>query len=336
MPMGGVEPAPLIDRYGRVHRSLRISVTDVCNIRCQYCMPAELASFLPRERHLGFEQIARLVQIVAPLGLSKLRLTGGEPLLRPNLDQLVAKLAGSRGVDEVALTTNGILLAEQLPDLVRAGVRRINISLDTLREGTFQQLSRRAGLDRVLQGISAALDFPHVTVRLNSLVLRDVNLDDVVSLVEFARERSITLRFIEFMPLDASREWSEGRMVSGAELRSVIADRFGELRAVEVCDPSQPASDYLLPGGGRVGFIDTVTKPFCRSCDRLRLTSDGKLRNCLFSQQEWEVGSLLRGSAESAEIECVVRACLLAKHPSHGIAESDFQPPSRAMYQIGG
>ena len=327
---------PLQDRFGRIHRSLRISVTDACNIRCQYCMPADGVTFLARDRHLGFGHIGRFVEVMASSGLERLRLTGGEPLLRPGLDRLVARLAAIPAVREVALTTNGMLLADRMADLARAGLRRVNISLDTLSEETFRKLSRREGLDRVLRGIDAVLACPTVGLRLNALILRDVNLGDVLGLVGFARERRITLRFIEFMPLDANRDWSRDRMVSGDELRQIIAERYGGLRPADVTDASQPARDYLLPGGGRVGFIDTVTRPFCGACDRLRLTSDGKLRNCLFGQEEWDVGRLLRRGGDAAEIERTVRDCLAAKHPRHGIAEAGFRPPPRAMYQIGG
>lgn len=326
----------LIDRFGRRHGSLRISVTDVCNIRCQYCMPEHADQFLPRDEHLRYDEIARFVGIVAPLGLNRLRLTGGEPLLRPGLEQLVAKLATTEGVADVALTTNGMLLADQIPALVDAGLRRVNISLDTLSEQTFRAMSRREGLDRVLKGIAAAVDAPGLTVRLNSLVLRDVNLDDVIALVEFAAGRDVTLRFIEFMPLDANRNWSESRMVRGDEIREILADRFGGLEPAGDTDPSQPATDYLLPGGGRVGFIDTVTRPFCDACDRLRLTSDGKLRNCLFGQQEWDVRDMLRTHADPERVLGQVHDCLAAKHAAHGIADTDFRPPQRAMYQIGG
>lgn len=326
----------LTDRFGRRHRSLRISVTDVCNIRCQYCMPEHADRFLPRDEHLRYDEIARFVSIVAPLGLNRLRLTGGEPLLRPGLERLVAKLAVIEGVADLALTTNGMLLADRLPELVDAGLRRVNVSLDTLSERTFRSISRREGLDRVLRGIAAAVDTPGLTVRLNSLVLRDVNLDDVIALVEFAAEREMTLRFIEFMPLDANRQWSESRMVRGDEIREILAGRFGGLEPAEVTDPSQPATDYVLPGGGRVGFIDTVTRPFCHACDRLRLTSDGKLRNCLFGEQEWDVREPLRTAADPERVLRQVHDCLAAKHAAHGIAETDFRPPQRAMYQIGG
>ena len=340
------KPLPLVDRYQRVHRALRLSVTDACNIRCQYCMPDGPVRFLPRQHQLTFEQIAGFVAVTASLGVIHYRLTGGEPLLRPQLDQLVGLLSAIEGVEEVALTTNGMLLAEQLPGLVEAGLRRVNISLDTLSETAFQRLSRRAGLNRVLAGIEAAVAEPRLHVRLNALVLRDLNLDDVVELVRFARQRQVVIRFIEFMPLDADRSWNRQRMVAGEELRQLLSSHFGPLNRLASADSAQPSSDYEFPDGSRVGFIDSVTRPFCGTCDRLRLTADGKLRNCLFGQQEWDVAGLLRQLSEASdvaaglavrrELERLIDQCVQAKAPAHGIADPDFQPPERAMYQIGG
>lgn len=328
----------LMDRFGRVHRSLRVSVIDACNIRCQYCMPAEGVEFLPRHRLLDFDHIERFVRTAVGMGIRKVRLTGGEPLLRTNLDHLVARLRAIEGLQELALTTNGMLLDRQIDALVAAGLQRINISLDTLSEPTFQQLTRRDGLSRVLSGIEATGRFPQLQLKLNSLVLRDVNLADIYDLVDFARQRACPLRFIEFMPLDSDRQWSLSRMVGGEELRGLLTQRFGPLLRCADADPSQPASDYeFAHGGGRVGFIDSVSKPFCAGCDRLRLTADGKLRNCLFGREEWDVGQLLRQELfDVEELQSILRRGTLAKHAAHGIASPDFQPPARAMYQIGG
>lgn len=328
----------LVDRFGRVHRSLRVSVIDACNIRCQYCMPAEGVEFLPRHRLLDFDHIERFVRTVVGMGIRKVRLTGGEPLLRTDLHHLVARLRAIDGVQELALTTNGMLLDRQIEALVAAGLQRINISLDTLSEPTFHQLTRREGLSRVLSGIEATTRFPQLQLKLNSLVLRDVNLADIYDLVDFARQRACTLRFIEFMPLDSDRQWSESRMVSGEELRGLLTQRFGPLLRCADVDPSQPASDYeFVRGAGRIGFIDSVSKPFCAGCDRLRLTADGKLRNCLFGTEEWDVGELLRQEPFDVEqLQSLMRRGTLAKHAAHGIASPDFQPPARAMYQIGG
>ncbi len=344
--IGTVEPAEsldamqntLVDRFGRVHRALRISVTDVCNIRCQYCMPAEGATFLPQNRLLPFEHIERFVRIVAKLGINKIRITGGEPLMRPRLSELISRLSKIDGIDDLAITTNGMLLADQLPALVDAGLQRINISLDTLNEATFKVLARREGLGKVLEGIAATKAFPELRVRLNALILREVNYDDIRPLAEFARSQHLPLRFIEFMPLDAERAWRQQRVVTGEELRRVLSEHFGPLRPLAVRDPSQPATDYeFADGQGVVGFIDSVTRPFCGNCDRLRMTAEGRLRNCLFGHQEWDVGALLAESAiDDHKMLALVRDCVRQKHAAHGIGEVEFQQPERAMYRIGG
>jgi GTP 3',8-cyclase len=328
----------LTDRFGRMHRALRISVTDVCNIRCQYCMPAEGAAFLPQQRLLSFEHIERFVRLVARLGINKIRITGGEPLMRPRLSDLIDRLSHVTGVSDLAITTNGMLLANQLPDLVRSGLKRINISLDTLNEATFKRLARRDGLEKVLEGIAATKAFPELRVRLNALILREVNFEDVVPLSEFARAQHLPLRFIEFMPLDAERAWQQQRVVTGAELRSLLCEHYGPLRALPVRDASQPATDYAFcDGNGIVGFIDSVTRPFCGNCDRLRLTAEGRLRNCLFGHQEWDVGTLLGNQTLSdQDVLELVRDCVRQKHAAHGIGETTFQQPERAMYRIGG
>ena len=328
----------LVDRFGRVHRALRISVTDVCNIRCQYCMPAEGAKFLPQHRLLSFEHIERIVRIVADLGIRKIRITGGEPLMRPRLSELIGRLSKIPGLDDLAITTNGMLLADQLPAMVQAGLKRINISLDTLNEATFKQLARREGLAKVLEGIAATKEFPELRVRLNALILREVNYDDIVPLADFARAQHLPLRFIEFMPLDAERAWQQQRVVTGEELRRVLSEHYGPLRALAVRDPSQPATDFAFADGqGIVGFIDSVTRPFCGNCDRLRLTAEGRLRNCLFGHQEWDIAALLSDSTlDDQRVQELVCDCVRQKHAAHGIGEAEFQQPERAMYRIGG
>lgn len=332
---------PLLDQHHRIHRSMRISVTDVCNIRCQYCMPDGPVQFLPNNQLLSYQQIAQIAAVCSELGIEKYRITGGEPLARPNLHELFESLAKIPGIKDVALTTNGMMLKDQVAALVAAGLRRVNISLDTLQEETFQKLSRRSGLSRVLEGIEAALDQPQLSVRLNALVLRDVNLNDVVELVLFANSRKVTMRFIEFMPLDASRSWTQSRMVSGSELRQLLSDRVGPLTPVASNNPAQPSTDYQFADGSCVGFIDSVSSPFCSRCDRLRLTADGKLRNCLFGKEEWNVKTLFATCNDDPlefrqQFEKTIRDCVLAKAAAHGIDKAQFQPPERAMYQIGG
>ncbi len=328
---------PLIDRFGRVHRNLRISVTDRCNIRCFYCMPNENVQFKPRSEILTFEEIVRVVRLLAPLGVRKLRLTGGEPLVRQELPKLVGQLSGIPGIEDLALTTNGILLAEQAADLKRAGLRRLNISLDGLSEETFRDIARREGLARVLAGIFAARDAGFTNIRLNAVAIRGITEREVVPLGRFAREHGMEMRFIEFMPLDAEGKWEHDQVISGGDLRAMLEAEFGPLDPVAVTDPSQPATDYVFRDGrGRIGFINPVTQPFCHNCDRLRLTADGKVRNCLFSLAEWDLRELLREGASDAELVRAVRESIAAKKPGHGIDEPDFLRPDRAMYQIGG
>jgi GTP 3',8-cyclase len=341
---------PLIDKFGRIHRSLRISVTDRCNIRCQYCMPAGNVQFIPRKDLLSYENLARLTESFVGLGVTRIRLTGGEPLVRTDLHKLVALLKMIRGVESLALTTNGMLLPENAQELKEAGLDTINVSLDTLREETFREISRRPGLDRVLAGIDAALS-AGFRPKLNTVLLRGINEEEALSLVEFALSRGLTIRFIEYMPLDAAKAWDGTQMISGAELRRRITQEFGVLEAVvNDDDPSRPSKDFRVVsrnGGstaylGKVGFIDSVSAPFCGGCDRLRLTAEGHLRNCLFGKEEWNLKSLfdctppLDDQAFRSSFEEIVRDCVDSKYESHGIGVVGFSPPKRTMHQIGG
>ena len=329
---------PLGDRFGRVHRSLRISVTDRCNIRCFYCMPPGPVAFLPRDEILTYEEIARVVRVATRLGIHKFRITGGEPLVRAELLKLIHNLVGIEGVDEVALTTNGMLLAEQAMQLREAGLGRINISLDTLREEVFESISRRKGLDRVLEGIAAAQEAGFTKIRLNALSIRDLTEDDIVPLAAYAFDRGLELRFIEFMPLDADQQWESAQVLSGSAVRTVIEEAYGPLVPVVREDASQPAVDYAFADRpGRVGFINPVSAPFCGNCDRLRLTAEGQIRNCLFSTHEWDVRPLLRdGEVDDNEIAAQFFSAVAEKKAGHGINGPEFLRPERAMYQIGG
>jgi cyclic pyranopterin phosphate synthase len=328
---------PLIDTFARRHSNLRISVTDRCNIRCFYCMPEENVRFLPRRDILSFEEIERFVRAVAPAGVNKIRLTGGEPLVRSNLARLVQRLASIEGIHDIALTTNGILLAEQAQDLKDAGLARINISLDSLSEETFRRIARRDGLDRVLAGIAAAKKVGFKQIRLNAVAIRGITEPEIVPLVNFARDNQMEMRFIEFMPLDAESNWQQDQVLSGEEIRREIENAIGPLEPAPRPDPSQPASDFAFAdGSGTIGFINPVTQPFCEDCNRLRLTAEGKVRNCLFSTVEWDARALLRNGASDEQILELVRDCVHAKKPGHGIDSTDFQKPERAMYQIGG
>jgi cyclic pyranopterin phosphate synthase len=329
--------SPLVDQLGRKHHSLRISVTDRCNIRCFYCMPDENVRFKPRHEILSFEEITRFVGVVAQLGVTRLRLTGGEPLVRADLPQLVEQLAALPQVEDLALTTNGILLAEQAAALRHAGLQRLNISLDTLSEATFQKISRRAGLDRVLAGIAAAQKAGFANIRLNAIAIRSLTEEEIVPLARFARERGLELRFIEYMPLDAEQHWRAVDVLDGTAIRRTLEAEFGPLVPIAPPHHSQPATDYsYADGGGRLGLIQPVSQPFCGDCDRLRLTAEGQVRNCLFSTKEWDARKLLREGGSDDELAELVRDCVWAKAPAHGIGSSEFVRPERAMYQIGG
>ena len=328
---------PLVDPLGRVHTNLRVSVTDRCNIRCFYCMPVENVVFRPREELLTFEEIERFVRVAASLGVTKLRLTGGEPLVRCDLPKLIERLAAVPGIEDLSLTTNGLLLADQATDLRRAGLNRLNVSLDTLSESTFKRISRRAGLEKILDGIFTARQAGFEAIRLNAVAIRGLSEDELAPLAEFSREHDFEVRFIEFMPLDADGVWNDAEVLTGQAVREVLENAFGPLAAVERYDPSQPAVDYrFVDGRGRIGFINPVSQPFCEDCNRLRITAEGQIRNCLFSTAEWDARALLRGEASDEQLRQLVRDCVAAKKPAHGIGEIDFERPTRAMYQIGG
>ena len=328
---------PLVDGFGRVHTNLRVSVTDRCNIRCFYCMPNENVEFRPRDELLTFEEITRFVRVMASTGVNKVRLTGGEPLVRRDLPNLVRMIAAIDGIEDLALTTNGLLLADQAAELKRAGLDRLNISLDGLSEETFQRISRRSGLDQVLKGIHVAKQLNFRKIRLNAVAIAGITESEIVPLGQFAREHGLEMRFIEFMPLDAEGNWDNTQVLSGAKIRTILEDTIAPLEPLAVEDPSQPATDYQFADGrGRIGFINPVTEPFCSDCNRLRITAEGSVRNCLFSTEEWNARALLRGNATDEEVIDLVRQSIAAKKPGHGIDQLDFVKPQRAMYQIGG
>lgn len=333
---------PIIDTFNRVHTNLRLSVTDRCNIRCFYCMPAEDVAFQPRDQLLTFEEITRFVRVLATMGVDRLRITGGEPLVRSELPKLIEMLADVDGIRDIALTTNGLLLADQAIALREAGLNRLNVSLDTLSEATFQQITRRPGLQRVLDGISAAQDAGFNNIRLNALAIRNLTESEIVPLTNFALEHKLQLRFIEFMPLDADASWEPDQVLTGAEVFRSISDSFGRLEPVERNNPSQPAVDYRFAKGSQyagqtIGLINPVSQPFCGDCDRLRLTADGQVRNCLFSTHEWDARTVLRTpQATDEQIAQLVYDCAQSKRAGHGIDSKEFLQPQRAMYQIGG
>jgi len=323
----------LIDTFGRVHRDLRISVTDRCNFRCTYCMPADGLEWLPREDLLTFEEIERVARLMVERhGVESIRLTGGEPTVRANLPTLVAMLA-DLPVD-LSLTTNGMTLRLVAGKLAAAGLKRINVSLDSLRADRFEELTRRNELPRVLDGIDAAIEAGLYPVKVNVVVMRGVNDDELVDLARFGRERGVEVRFIEFMPLDADRSWSEGAVVGQDE----IVARIGEVFPLEPVDrTSAPATRYrYVDGAGGIGVVASVTRSFCDSCDRIRLTADGQFRNCLFAVEEFDLRSLLRSGASDDEVGDLLQGAVAAKWTGHGIATVDFVRPNRSMSQIGG
>jgi cyclic pyranopterin phosphate synthase len=324
---------PLVDGFGRVHRDLRISVTDRCNFRCTYCMPAEGLQWLPRDQVLTFEEIERIARVcVQRLGIDSIRLTGGEPTVRAHLPVLVGKLA-ALGAD-LALTTNGATLRTIAGDLVGAGLRRVNISLDTLRRDRFAELTRRDELGSVLDGIEAAKEAGLDPVKVNTVVMRGVNDDEVLDLATFGRDRGVVVRFIEWMPLDADQRWESDAVVSQDEILRTI-DAVHPVEAIQ--RGHEPAERFVYRDGmGEVGVIPSVTRPFCGSCDRIRLTADGQLRSCLFAVDEVDLRALLRGGASDDEVGAAVRRCVAGKWAGHMIGQVQFVRPRRSMSQIGG
>lgn len=331
--------APLVDGFGRVHRDLRVSLTDRCSLRCTYCMPELGLNWLAKAEILSAEEIQRIVRVLVAAGVSSVRLTGGEPLLRPDLVDIVAGVAALETPDgtpvEVSMTTNGIGLAAKLDDLITAGLGRVNISLDTMQPERFVQLTRRDRLDDVFDGIRAASASSLRPLKLNAVAMRGVNDDELVDLVEFAQSVDAQMRFIEQMPLDLSHTWSRENMLSREEIIDALSTRF-ILEPVPERD-SRPAERFTLDGGPhQVGIIASVTAPFCSSCDRLRLTADGQLRNCLFAREESNLRDPLRDGATEAELTDCIRLAVRAKRAGHGIDNPEFVQPERGMNAIGG
>ncbi len=326
----------LIDTFGRLHDSLRISVTDRCNIRCFYCMPETPVKFEAREQLLTFEEIERFVSIAARLGVRKLRVTGGEPLLRKNVSTLIRKLAAIEGIEDLALTTNGVLLAQQAEELYNAGLRRINVHLDTLDRQRFLQITRRDDFGRVMEGIETAKGIGY-QVKINVVAVKDLIEPDIVPLALFGRERDIEIRYIEFMPLDAQGLWERGRVLLADEMIAMLEREIGPLEVIPDRDPRAPATEYRFADGiGRVGFIASVSRPFCLNCNRLRITADGHLRYCLFAVDETDIRALIRRNASDEEIADAVGGSVRAKWLGHEINSARFVAPPRPMYSIGG
>jgi GTP 3',8-cyclase len=328
---------PLVDGWGREIKSVRISVTDKCNFRCTYCMPAEGLEWLRRDQILTFEEITRLTAILAELGVDEVRLTGGEPLVRRGLPELVGMLAQVHGVDDLSLTTNGILLKRDARALVDAGLRRINVSLDSLDHVRFAQLTRRDALDQVLAGLAEAERYPQLRpIKVNCVAIKGLTEIEVPALAELARRKPYLVRFIEFMPLDADRAWTADQVLTGGEIRSLIEERYGALVELPTKASSTARRFRFADGKGELGFINPVSEPFCSSCDRIRLTADGQLRTCLFSRREWDVKTALRDGRSDAEVAAFLRFAVRHKELKHRVNEPGFVPASRSMSQIGG
>jgi len=331
------ELLPLIDTFGRLHNNLRISVTDRCNIRCFYCMPAENVEFMEKSELLTFEEIERFVRVAAPLGINKLRLTGGEPLVRRELHKLVEKLAAIPGIQDIGLTTNGIMLAEQAADLYAAGLRRINVSLDALSPEKFKKFTRRDGFEKVLEGIKEAQRVGFDPVKVNAVSVRGMTEEEVVPFGHFARETGADVRFIEYMPLDADNSWERGKVLFAHEIIEQLSSAIMPLIPLGQPDKNAPATDFVFEDGiGRIGFIASISQPFCMSCNRIRITADGKLRNCLFSLDETDLRPLLREGGSDALIVEAIRASVMGKKEGHEINTAWFIQPDRPMYSIGG
>ena len=330
-------PEQLIDTFGRLHNNLRISVTDRCNIRCFYCMPADNVVFMNRRELLSFEELERFVRVATTLGVDKIRLTGGEPLVRRDLDQLVNRIAAIPEIRDVGLTTNGILLADQAELLFKAGLRRINISLDALDPVRFQEITRREGYEKVIEGIQAAQAAGFDPVKINAVSIRGMTEDQIVPFGEFARESGVEIRFIEFMPLDADNAWERDKVLFAHEIIETLAQSIMPLVPIGRQDKAAPATNFEFEDGvGRVGFIASVSQPFCQSCNRFRLTADGKLRNCLFSLEETDAKSIMRDGGSDDEIAQAIRNSIAAKNEGHEINTARFIQPDRPMYSIGG
>ena len=330
---------PLVDKFGRRHRDLRISLTDHCNLRCTYCMPTEGVPWIPRDTLLDPAELMRVVKVGVGLGITEVRLTGGEPLLRPDVVEIVARIAAlttpAGDHPEVSMTTNGIGLARLAEPLVDAGLARVNVSLDTLRADRFLKLTRRDRLADVLAGIDAAAAAGLAPIKINSLLMRGVNDDEAVALVGWAVAAGHELRFIEHMPLDAGHTWRRESMITADEMLERLATAF-ELTPIPGRGAA-PAERWLVDGGpGSVGIIASVTRPFCGDCDRLRLTADGQLRNCLFAREEDDLRVPMRAGASDDELAAIFTGCLQRKLPGHGINEPGFLQPQRPMSAIGG
>ena len=325
-----------MDGHGRRISDLRVSVTDRCNFRCQYCMPAEGLPWLDRAEILSFEEIERLVRVFAAMGVTDVRLTGGEPLVRRDFPRLLGMLSAVPGVEDLSLTTNGFLLARDAAALVDAGLRRVNVSIDSLQRDRFFQITRRDSLPQVMRGLDAIAAFPQVRpVKVNAVALRGFTEEEAVPFAEFARSTAFQVRFIEFMPLDGDRAWSGDQVLTGEEIREIVHAVY-PLEEVPREDHATARVFRFADGRGELGFINPVSEPFCADCNRVRLTAEGKLRTCLFSINETDLRAPLRDGASDADLERVIRDAVWRKELKHRVGEPGFRQPPRTMSAIGG
>jgi cyclic pyranopterin phosphate synthase len=331
-----MQRSPLIDGHGRLIEDLRVSVTDRCNFRCQYCMPAEGLPWLERSEVLTFEEIARLVELCASMGVRDIRLTGGEPLVRRGFPQLAAMLASIPGVDDLSVTTNGFLLERDAAALVGAGINRFNVSVDSLQRDRFYELTRRDALPQVLRGLEALAQHPDAhPIKVNAVAIRDFTEEETLPFAEFARREPYEVRFIEYMPLDADHAWTPEQVLTGDEIRAAI-DAVYPLEPLPRQRSATARVYRFADGTGRIGFINPVSEPFCGDCNRIRLTADGRLRTCLFSLNETDLRTPMRDGADDEELEQIVRDAVWLKELKHHVGEPGFIQPARSMSAIGG
>src|SRR5437588_2305650 len=328
----------LIDSYGRRIKSMRISITDKCNFRCTYCMPAEGLPWLKKSQILSYEELERITRVAVSIGIEQIRLTGGEPLVRRDVPEFVHQLHKIEGLRSLSLTTNGILLKQQAKALAEAGLTRINVSLDSLVREKFAKLTRRDQFDRVLEGLEEVEKYPSIRpIKINAVAIRGFSEDEALDFVQFARKKSYVMRWIEFMPLDADQLWRKEDILTGAELKAFIEAEYGPLVPITTGDPSETARRYTFSDGiGEIGFINPVSEPFCATCDRIRLTADGQLRTCLFATEETDLRAVIRSNASDDALADTIRQAVWHKELKHYIGDKRFKRANRSMSMIGG
>ena len=328
----------LTDSYGRRIKSMRISVTDKCNFRCTYCMPAEGLPWLKKSEILSYEEIERIARIAVGIGIEQIRLTGGEPLVRRDVPELVRQLKQIEGLHSLSLTTNGILLKQQAKALAEAGLTRINVSLDSLLREKFAQLTRRDQMNQVLEGLEELEKYPSIhPIKINAVAMRGHTEAEVLDFARLARRKAYVVRWIEFMPLDADQAWRKEDILTGSEIKAIIETAYGPLVQITSGDPSETARRYTFSDGcGEVGFINPVSEPFCSTCDRIRITADGQLRTCLFASEETDLRAVIRSQADDEEVAQTIRRAVWNKELKHYIGDTRFKRSKRSMSMIGG